>query len=354
MDSRPHDAQTSQGQPGHTPEPGGSAAPRADSSWLGRQLGGDLPCIRCGYNLRGLSIRGVCPECGAPVRGAILSVVDPQADVLQPINRPRLVAVSVVLWLSAALGAALVCWAPHIADLVALAVGKGSGAGAGTLPPLRHALVVCLALSGIGALGLIRPHGRIPMLHRIAAGLAVVLYVPLGLLLFRMVALRDLGGSLPLLTWWQPDRRGTRDVVAALVIVAVILLLQRPVARLLVARSLLMRSGRVDRQTMLAMALAAAMIAAGQVIGRVAFIASGEPGTPGMVVGLIFMVMGAALLTIGLFGSVADSVRIARAIVTPRRTVRQVVRGGVGGRGSTSVGGAGPDRALDRSAPGGA
>jgi len=28
----------------------------------------DLPCARCGYNLRGLAISGRCPECGTPVR----------------------------------------------------------------------------------------------------------------------------------------------------------------------------------------------------------------------------------------------------------------------------------------------
>jgi hypothetical protein len=27
----------------------------------------DVPCLRCGYNLRGLKIDGLCPECGAPI-----------------------------------------------------------------------------------------------------------------------------------------------------------------------------------------------------------------------------------------------------------------------------------------------
>lgn len=30
----------------------------------------DRPCTECGYNLRGLSASGVCPECGSPVSGA--------------------------------------------------------------------------------------------------------------------------------------------------------------------------------------------------------------------------------------------------------------------------------------------
>jgi hypothetical protein len=31
----------------------------------------DLPCIRCGYNLRGLKPDGNCPECGAPIRKSL-------------------------------------------------------------------------------------------------------------------------------------------------------------------------------------------------------------------------------------------------------------------------------------------
>jgi len=28
----------------------------------------DMPCIGCGYNLRSLSLNGICTECGLPVR----------------------------------------------------------------------------------------------------------------------------------------------------------------------------------------------------------------------------------------------------------------------------------------------
>ena len=42
----------------------------------------DLPCRRCGYNLRGLAPDGVCPECATPValsaRGDLLRHADPQ------------------------------------------------------------------------------------------------------------------------------------------------------------------------------------------------------------------------------------------------------------------------------------
>src|ERR1700733_1253483 len=41
----------------------------------------DLPCRSCGYNLRTLSIDGICPECATPVRvsmrGDLLREADP-------------------------------------------------------------------------------------------------------------------------------------------------------------------------------------------------------------------------------------------------------------------------------------
>ncbi len=47
---------------GFAPLPAPPAAPDA-----GDRLAFDLPCIECGYNLRGQLPRGSCPECGAPV-----------------------------------------------------------------------------------------------------------------------------------------------------------------------------------------------------------------------------------------------------------------------------------------------
>jgi hypothetical protein len=46
----------------------------------------DLPCAACGYNLRGLSVAGRCPECGAPV---IESVREAEANDLGLYERLR-------------------------------------------------------------------------------------------------------------------------------------------------------------------------------------------------------------------------------------------------------------------------
>ncbi len=59
----------------------------------------------------------------------------------------------------------------------------------------------------------------------------------------------------------DPERLGWR--IAMAVLIAAIALGLRPNARVLVARSLVLRSGRVDRQTLLALAAAALLAAAG-------------------------------------------------------------------------------------------
>src|SRR5687767_5429673 len=45
-------------------------------------IASDIPCRRCGYNLRGLSEAGLCPECGTAVglsiKGDLLRYADPQ------------------------------------------------------------------------------------------------------------------------------------------------------------------------------------------------------------------------------------------------------------------------------------
>lgn len=47
-------------------------APPPPTTIAAAQPLGDLPCAGCGYNLRGLTRDGRCPECGAPVADSLL------------------------------------------------------------------------------------------------------------------------------------------------------------------------------------------------------------------------------------------------------------------------------------------
>ncbi len=71
--------------PGGVPQNGGDMTtpfpPHTDLDSTGR-LAGDLPCIRCGYNLKTLLPDGICPECGLSIdqsiRRGLLRYSDPQ------------------------------------------------------------------------------------------------------------------------------------------------------------------------------------------------------------------------------------------------------------------------------------
>ncbi len=318
----PNDPATSGGM-----EPnGGSGAPTPiaplaapKDAGLGRELGGDLPCVVCGYNLRGLSIRSMCPECGTNVRATILSLVDPYASELRPITFPRLTAAGMILWAFGAVAVALMSWLPQGADILHQLGARVNRPSAGL------GVMFGLGTSALGSLALIRPHAGIARAHSIMAALATAMYVPLGWALWRYHMEVDRAGGQHYLSRWAPSADMSLYLASAGAMIATLIMLQRPNARLFVARSMVLRTGRVDRQTMYAMAIAACVIAIGALLGRV-------PGAPGgevaRMVGVVMVAFGGLLLSIGALGSLLDAARIAGAILIPKMTVRQVIREG--------------------------
>lgn len=57
----------------------------------------DLPCRTCGYQLRGLSALGRCPECGAEAMNSIAAAVDPVLRATIRLSAPTRTALSLVL-----------------------------------------------------------------------------------------------------------------------------------------------------------------------------------------------------------------------------------------------------------------
>lgn len=310
-------------------------ASQSTASLLGRELGGDLLCISCGYNLRGLSIRGSCPECGIGIRATILGIVDPLASELRPIHRPRCVAFGLVAWSLASAIGATIAWFPHLYDILrTLGVIPSTGF---PRPDVGGWLLVCVALAGLGTAGLIRPHTGIPRWIVLTSIFAVLLYPLLAWLIFAIGTEQAMiGGWRYASMRWAPNLQSALLGIALNLTVCIILLLMRPTVRLLVARSLVMRSGRVDRQTMFAMAAAAGMAALGHAFGFLGGpdgplgAATGETALANgtRIVGLVLVTLGSLLLTVGLWGGVADTVRIARSVLMPSPTIREVIRHG--------------------------
>lgn len=316
------------------PVEGSTGPPTALSAGLGSTLGGTLPCVTCGYNLQSLSILGVCPECGTAVRATILSVVDPLAAELRPIPQPRLVAFGLTLWASAALGAlGLSVW------MVATELAQIHG-GLRSSDWLAQSWWVAglLWLSGLGAITLIRPHEAIPKSHVVLATLGVLAYVPMGLGVVQLGHLAARAAMTGQAMAWAPAAERTLWRVVVFGLALVVLMCLRPNARLLVARSLVMRTGRVDRQTMLAMAAAVGMLIVGDLLGLLAVHVHGWMVEALQVAGGGLLLVGVMLLVVGLFGSAVDCFRIARAVLSPSPSLTQVMTGDRSAAGGVASG----------------
>lgn len=287
---------------------------------LARELGGDLLCIGCRYNLKGLSVRVACPECGRPVLATVLAVVDPYASELRPIRLARLVATGLVVWAVAAFLATLVIWADQAPrGLVPFGVELRSPHWLGAM---STGLIV---VSGVASLVLIRPHGGLRAISIAMAAGGGVLYAPIAWLHWRIHAVVDRVGES-----FEGERLVLRALVALLA--AGVIMLLRANARTLAARSLVMRTGRVDRQSLLP--LAASLIGI-TIVDLLAFVAMDVTARVQDLVllanGLVVAAAG-VLFTLGLWGIVLDTVRlwpvIARPPVRPGELLRDTASGG--------------------------
>lgn len=289
---------------------------------LDAELGGSLPCVVCGYELKGLSIRGVCPECGTAVRATILYKVDPRAEEFQPIRWARLRAVCLVLWPLGALACALSFWGLRVHDFL----DGAAGSPVHRLAWLGTLAVLFAAVSGLSLLPLIHPSRGTHMWKAVSAVVAIVAYVPLVWSL-RGLVLRDQAATVALPYIGTPvdeQRHILRLIVHACCIV--IMLGFRPVARELVRRSLALRTGRVDRQTLLGMAAVFVLIGVGDVLAIVGA-SSGSRTAALPLISTVIIGVGSVIVTFGFISALIDSWRIGRAIVTPSPSLRQVLEG---------------------------
>lgn len=323
------------GPAGNSPDATAAAGSRDDDRHqrLLRVLAGDLPCVRCRYSLRGLSIVGVCPECGTPVRATVLAAVDPLSPALTPIRWRGAVAAGVVAWATGALFAALMLWTLHAIRLGVRPLLAHHGMLSDMEEWLNVAAAAAAGVSALGAATLIRPHARLRWWRVLAATAGTLSQAGLVCVLHAFVQAESRGWGMPPaglahLFWTDlpgADRTALRLVLGALMGLAVAGLW--PNFRLLAFRSLVMRLGHVDRQPMAAMLAALAVAAAGDVV----HVMSGQvwglrPPLPAVVAaGTFLIVLGSVLLTFGLWQLTVDAWRIARVVLSPPLALSQVL-----------------------------
>ena len=292
------------------PEEPSQSPPQAAPA-LAEELAGSLRCAACRYELRGLTIKGNCPECGLAIQATLLSLVDPRAAEIRPIRWPRLVALGANAWSMGAMLAVLIGWVVWASGFFPDVLGE----------PTERALILLgaagLSLSGLGALTVIRPHSGIPVRHSVAALLGVMLYPVAVYLYMRLGAVASSGTSASMVAAmtgradpasWRAER------LAMWVILAVGALLLRSNLRALASRSLVMRAERVDRQTIAGSVAAVGIAAVGDALGLAAQSAGGWAGSL-VLFAEVLVGLGAVLLTLGMVGIVLDTLRLTPAIL---------------------------------------
>jgi hypothetical protein len=303
----------------HTPnsdEPGNNVPnPHTEDdigSVIARQLTGELYCIGCGYNLHGLSIRSNCSECGMPVRATILGIVDPHADELVPLFAPKVTAIGLNAWSFGALGAVLVIWISRAAEVMTDVLGTSWG--------FRSAAwmgMTLLLISMMGALTMIRPHRGVLRSEAIRSALGVSLYGPLLFVYFTIYYSVDSTSPSPLLS--PGDSALQRSVlrIVMFLLVAGIVWGLRPRAIGLAVRSVVVRTGRVDRQSLLAVLASLAIAGLGDLIHVVSFFISFGIDDVLSIVAVVVISLGSVLFTAGMVNICIDTVRLFPVLIRP-------------------------------------
>lgn len=302
------------------PIPAPSAQPPVEADRLGLSLLGKLPCVVCGYDLQGLSVRGVCPECGTRVRATILHAVDPNADELKPLPTPRLTAAGLLVWAIAGLIATLLCWTPRIGDILEYALPNAVFYR--TPAWLGPATAGFAALSGLAGLGLLRPTLGVKRHQLMLAFVGVLAYIPLCWSILRIFEMDRIAAPRYITAAPDPERIALRIIMAASLVTLLVCI--RPCARKLALRSMALRLGRVDRQTLLAMVAVVILASIGDGL-RLASLHVPVGGSRLLQdMGTVLIAVGSILFTGGAIGVLADSLRIASAIRKPAPGLRQV------------------------------
>lgn len=282
-----------------------------------------MPCIACGYDLQGLSVVGVCPECGSAVRATILAKVDPQADELLPLLTPTLTAYGLASGVIAGFLATCVAWLPRIAD----AAERYTPVDTSRFFSSRAfgwSFLLSIAFAGFASLSIVRPVAKTTRAQTLVTLGAVPFFAPMLWAAHRIYFVIDPVSPPPYFIGTPSADRLAARIVLTLSLIGALLCL-RPAARRLARRSMAMRAGRLNRQTILAMSGALLLTVVGDCL-RLA--AAGSP--PALrdaldIAGSLLIFGGSALFTVGAAFCAYDAVRVGRALHRPMPALRQVV-----------------------------
>lgn len=278
---------------------------------LATELTGDLRCVRCGYNLRGLSVRDECPECGVAVRATILALVDPLADELQPLERPVRTTVGLCAWAWGGFACVALVWALVILDVLSAWLQRPIEAGWA-----RPLCWIAVGASAIGCFALVRPTERLAKPFRRQALLGALAYLPVVPLAVYLIGQSGIGSGRSLAGTVGESGVGPAllRLLAIGCTVGMLLGIRNSLTHLL-HRSALVRTGRIDTQPLNALLLTLAIMAAGDLSGLAGLLVRGAAGDVLIVVDVVARAVGGFLLAMGLLSLSVDVWRLRGALL---------------------------------------
>ncbi len=279
---------------------------------IARQLTGELRCIGCGYNLRGLSIRANCPECGVPVRATILGIVDPHAGELTPLFFPRVSAVGMLAWGMGATLAVLMVWLMRGAEVLRDVTG---GSWTPALAPWIG--ITGLLVSMLGAASMIRPHRGVRLGQAVRSALGVSFYAPLVFVYASIYLGYDGSAPSPVISPSDDALARSAMRVIMFLLVAGIVWGLRPQAIGLAVRSVIVRTGRVDRQSLLSVLAALGVATIGDILSIAGGLIHLGFGDAIAIATVAVISLGSVLFTVGLLSVCLDAVRLYPVLVRP-------------------------------------
>ncbi|MEO1511771.1 MAG: hypothetical protein AAFU70_06850, partial [Planctomycetota bacterium] len=227
-----------------------------------------------------------------------------------PLFAPRLTAVGVLVWAWGATVAALSVWVTRLGDVASRHFDiRFSSEGVLT------AGLGALVLSGIGAMTMIRPHRGLGARQVRMAGLGVLLYLPLIALFWFMHMRFDPRGVMPYVGSLEPSSTRIALRLATTLLIAAGFALLWPNISALIARSFLMRTGRVDTQPVSVLFLTLATATAGDALDLTSRLASGLAADVLGVVKVVLIAVGSFLFTVALVGLSFDAWRLRRVLL---------------------------------------
>ena len=299
-----------------------------------------LPCVSCGYNLRGLSPSGVCPECGTDTAKTLAYVVDPARSQILPLRSGISLSVAIVLIPLCLLGAVVILWSPHVQFMLNHLRDPGAPGPRTSLPDWFGMLASLLGFVAFFITFLLnRPTGngtaRDYRFGLIAARLGLFGWSAMLLAL----AGYDMANHTRFASLYDHERidMGRSLIRLALDVCAILAATSYPrVIRFLALRSLYHRVVQVSRQGFLAITVAICIVTAGDLLWILTSLlsrpvpveeirANAELIGRFSLVSAMLILVGSGMLTLALLNCFFDGIRLARHMNNPRYRRSDVV-----------------------------